>query len=239
MTKIHSCDVYILANPKGGVGKSAAANAIAYSHTFADRYSKIAIVELDHQGTQRIWMQRRQAADLPVSKVILETMYDEDLDVLGEKLKRLTSHFDCLILDLPGESQARIVTKLAVALTRLLKGLMLIPMSDSSADEDAFKENFLPFLEPHLETNKYWILPSRFHWRTNPKNAVAYFASILPDGPSAISAVMPLYNVFGAYGAEGQTLQEYAEMLAPREAAQAKRACQYVEVVASAVINKI
>lgn len=239
MNSQEQCHVIVLANPKGGVGKSVTAKALAFSDWLQEQYKSIAIVELDPQGSQRIWMTRRQEQELPSSKVVLETIYDEDLEAVADKLKRLASHFNCLILDLPGESMARKKTKFAVAITRLLSGVMIIPLSDSSEDEDAFKENFLPFLEPYIETNRYWILPSRFHANTKIESAKGYFESILPDGPPCLDAIMPFYAVFGAYSAEGMTLSEYRDQLSGREQDKVEKVCAAVEATAVEIHSKL
>jgi chromosome partitioning protein len=115
--------VIVLATQKGGSGKSTLARSIAAEMTGRGR---VAMLDLDPQGSLTKWWQRREADDLQlVTGLIRADQIAKAVDTLREQ------GFDWLIIDTPGarDEATRIALRSA--------DLVLVPVHPSQDDLDA------------------------------------------------------------------------------------------------------
>ncbi len=122
---------------KGGTGKSTLALCIAFSKKMQKSFSKIAVVELDPQGTLKKWWQRREKNNTTSKNIVFSHISSEEKSVVLERLVTLEEENDLLLLDVPGESTSKFHTQFACAMA----DLVLIPMRTSTNDEEAFEDN--------------------------------------------------------------------------------------------------
>jgi chromosome partitioning protein len=115
--------VIVLATQKGGSGKSTLARSIAAEMTGRGR---VAMLDLDPQGSLTKWWQRREADDLQlVTGLTRADQISKAVDTLREQ------GFDWLIIDTPGarDEATRIALRSA--------DLVLVPVHPSQDDLDA------------------------------------------------------------------------------------------------------
>ena len=115
--------VIVLATQKGGSGKSTLARSIAAEMTGRGR---VAMLDLDPQGSLTKWWQRREADDLQlVTGLTRADQIAKAVDTLREQ------GFDWLIIDTPGarDEATRIALRSA--------DLVLVPVHPSQDDLDA------------------------------------------------------------------------------------------------------
>lgn len=115
--------VIVLATQKGGSGKSTLARSIAAE--LAQRY-RVAILDLDPQGSLTKWWQRREADDLQLVTGLAKA------DQIEAAVKKLRGQgFDWLVIDTPGARDE--ATRIAL----LSADLVLVPVHPSQDDLDA------------------------------------------------------------------------------------------------------
>ena len=221
--------VIALVNSKGGCGKSTAARCLAYSRTFRKAYKRIALVELDPQGTLSAWFDERSGA----GDVTFAHVHSESKTTLTRTLERIDKAHDCLILDVPGESQARFSTGLAVGAADMI----IVPMRSSTDDEQSFGDHLLPILRDY--SSKVFILPAFVHPNANQAKMKEYFDAIMPDGIRTLKHCLPNRGVFENYSRDGLTLDEYAASVKgnARDYRQAQAAIQDVERIAGEIVK--
>lgn len=114
----------VLATQKGGSGKSTGSRSLAVEAS--RRGLRVAMLDLDPQGSLTKWWGRRTADDLQLVQGI------ETADQIAAAIKALASQgFDILIIDTPGKRDA--VTRVALESA----DLVLVPVHPSQDDLDA------------------------------------------------------------------------------------------------------
>lgn len=221
--------VISLVNSKGGCAKSTTAQCLAYSKVFGKAYSRIALVELDAQGSLSAWHAERDNAD----GVTFAHVHSESKTSLGKTLERIDRSHDCLILDVPGESQARFLTGLAIGASDII----IVPMRSSTHDEQSFGDHLLPILKEYRD--KVFILPVFTHPNANQARTREYFNAIMPDGFRTLKHCLPNRGAFENYSRGGLTLSEYARSVKSnkRDYKQAMSAIQDIEKIAGEVVK--
>jgi cellulose biosynthesis protein BcsQ len=225
--------VIALANTKGGAGKSTLAQCLAYSAAFGKAYKRIALVELDRQGTLNTWHSRRPDDD--GTGVDFGVVYSTSPKQAAKMLDGIYQEVDCMVLDLPGESERGIATGFGVAAA----DTVLIPIRNSTADLDAFGDHLLPALREAKAMEKTYIVPAFTHPATNQAKMREHFRQMMPPQMNTTSNCFPARKVYEYYGEEGDTLREYATRCRKnkREHAQARLAVEDIERLAREVIK--
>ncbi len=218
-----------IVNLKGGCGKSTTAQCLAYSKAFGKAYKRIALVELDAQGTLAAWSAQRDEGG-----AVTFTMLDSNSPAnVGAVLKTLNKSHNCLILDTPGESKAGFIGKVAIPIS----DMVIVPMRSSTGDEQSFESNLLPMLKGYLD--KVFILPSFTHPNANAARTREYFDALMPDGIRTLKSCLPSRGIFENYDREGRTLDEYARSVKgnARDYKQAQTAIKDVERIAGEIVK--
>lgn len=225
---------------KGGTGKSTLALNLAYSRMIQRRFSSIAMVELDPQGTLKKWWDRRIANKRPTKNVTFAQITSTDREVISENLEELEQQNELLLLDVPGESTSKFHTQFACAVA----DLVLIPMRTSTNDEEAFEDNLLPIINRILRVDKesrdvFYIIPSFTHPLANRQNIMSYFKEIMPEYIHCLEAPFSFGSVFENFSRGGNNLYEYASLVKSNSKLfeQAKRGLIEIERIAEAIIN--
>ena len=218
-----------IVNLKGGCGKSTTARCLAYSRAFRRAYQRIALVELDPQGTLAAWSAKRDAGGA-VTFTLLDSNSARNV---GDVLETLNKSHNCLVLDTPGESRANFVSDIAIPIS----DLVIVPMRSSTDDEQSFEANLLPMLRGYRE--KVLILPSFTHPLANPERTKEYFEAVMPDGIRTLNSCLPNRGVFENYSRRGRTLDEYARSVKgnARDHKQAQAAINDIEQIAREIVN--
>jgi len=229
--------IFSFVQTKGGTGKTTLSQGIAYSKTFKKKFDKIALVELDAQGTLADWIGERIVAKRKSKKVGFYQLVGLELDALVAKLEKIVANNEAVILDVPGESVGGFATNLAMNLS----DLVLIPMRTSTNDEASFGRNLWPVIQESLRENhaSFAIIPTFVHPQTNTKNVQEYFRGIMPEQVECLQNALPLRSTFENYSREGMTLAEYCNSIKnnARLYAQGKKAEKDMEIIAKEIIK--
>ncbi len=122
--------VFTLTNPKGGTGKSTLALLLAYSKAFKRRYKRVALVEMDPQGSLHGWAEDRPEGDHVLFR-----------QVLGRNpapaFEAIAGDVGAIVIDCPGESVDSFCTKFALAVANLV----IVPCRASEFDINAANKN--------------------------------------------------------------------------------------------------
>jgi chromosome partitioning protein len=201
-----------LVQTKGGTGKSVLALNLAYVRRLQERFSEVSLVEFDPQGTLHAWWLLRQGLRADGPPVSYYHITDTDRQVLGERLRALSSPHTLTIIDTPGESTGKVHTKLACAVS----DLVLIPMRSSTSDEAALAYHLLPIIQEILvhdpeRRGRFQVLPTFVNPRSRPETVIEYFREILPDELGCLNAVLPFRSVYENFNRDGKQLYEYGE----------------------------
>lgn len=199
---------------KGGTGKSTLAMSAAFSALFLEKFTSIALVELDPQGTLKRWWQERFDSGKSFHSVSFHHISSTQKEVLQDSIKTIAAHNDLLILDVPGESTSKLHTKFACAVS----DFVVIPMRTSTNDESALSENLLPIVKEivrsyPIKKGSFQILPSFTSALANKEKTIGYFQDILPDYVQCMNTVYPFRSVYENFNREGSTLTEYLESI--------------------------
>lgn len=225
--------IIALANSKGGCGKSTLAQCLAYSTAFRKKYKSIALVELDRQGTLNAWhTHRNDGAGAQVSFVLLYSTNPKQAAGMLESIYRNT---DCMVLDLPGESERGFSTSFGIGAA----DVVLVPLQNSTADLDAFGSNLLPVLQELKAYKKTFILPSFVHPSANQDKMRDHFQLMMPKGIRTMRHSLPSRSIYKYYGEDGASLNEYAKTSKgnKREHAQVTAAIDDIEKISGEIIK--
>ena len=230
--------IFSFVQTKGGTGKTTLSQGIACSKPFKKQFNKIALVELDPQGTLADWIGERIAHKRKFTNIGFYQLVGLELEALAKKLTEIVAENDAVILDVPGESVSGFATKLAMNLS----DLVLIPMRTSTNDEASFGRNLWPVIQESLQENHalFSILPTFIHPKTNTENIRDYFESIMPKQIGCLHNVLPFRSTFENFSREGMTLTEYATSVKgnSRLHAQAQKAQKDMEKLAKEIIKE-
>jgi len=114
----------VLATQKGGAGKSTLARTVAVEAS--RRGQRVAMLDLDPQGTLTKWWNRREAEDLQLVTGL------ESADAIGPAIAKLReAGYDLLVIDTPGHRDE--VTRMAMASA----DLAIVPVHPTTDDLDA------------------------------------------------------------------------------------------------------
>ena len=223
---------------KGGTGKTTLSQGVAYSKAFKKKYGKVALVELDAQGTLADWIGERIANRRKSKHVGFYQLVGLELDTLVTELERIVAEHKAVILDIPGESVGGFATKLAMNLS----DLVLIPMRTSTNDEASFGRNLWPVIQEGLQEEKhasFVIVPTFIHPQTNTEKVHDYFEEIMPEQIHCMQSALPFRSTLENYSREGMTLAEYSRSVKgnARLYAQGKKAEKDMETIAKEIIK--
>jgi cellulose biosynthesis protein BcsQ len=229
--------IFSFVQTKGGTGKTTLSQGIACSKTFSKAFGKVALVEIDPQGTLADWIGERIAHKRVLKNVAFHKLVGLELSVLTSKLEKILAENEAIILDVPGESVGGFATKLALNLS----DLVLIPMRTSTNDEASFGRNLWPVIQEGLRDNKaaFYIVPTFIHPQANAKNIQDYFQGIMPDQIGCLGSVLPSRSIFENFSRDGMTLTEYSASVKgnARLYTQAKKAETDMETIAQEIVN--
>lgn len=224
---------------KGGVGKSTLAATFAFSEAARAYTEKIALVELDPQGSLEKWYDAREKRSLE-TRVTFSQILGGEIEELKSHLGELLENWDLLILDTPGESTADFSTRLALEIS----DVVILPMRASTKDEDAFEYQLMPLFEEVISRSpgrrySFYVLPTFFHPHSKMKNIQNYFSNLMPMHICCLPVFLPGRSVFENFDRDGRTLNEYLESVKnnSRKYRQAQNAIEDVEKISTALIN--
>lgn len=197
---------------KGGTGKSTLAMNISFSHQVTNKYSSIALVELDPQGTLRSWWQERDEMERITEQVSFHHISSTQKEIIQEGIRSIANHNELLILDIPGESVGKLHTKFACAIS----DLVVIPMRTSTNDESAFAANLLPIIREIIKSypdkiGNFQILPAFVHSQANRQKIINYFTDILPDYVKCLPIVYPYRSIYENFNRDGMNIYEFMD----------------------------
>jgi cellulose biosynthesis protein BcsQ len=230
--------IFSFVQTKGGTGKTTLSQGIACSKTFGKAFGKVALVEIDPQGTLADWIGERIAHKRVLKNVGFHQLVGLELSVLTSKLEKIVAENEAVILDVPGESVGGFATKLALNLS----DLVLIPMRTSTNDEASFGRNLWPVIQEGLRDNNtatFCIVPTFVHPQANPKNIQEYFRDIMPEQIGCLGSVLPFRSTYENFSREGMTLTEYSASVKAnaRLYTQARKAETDMETIAQEIVN--
>ncbi len=229
--------IFSFVQTKGGTGKTTLSQGIACSKTFSKVFGKVALVEIDPQGTLADWIGERIIHKRVLKNIGFHQLVGFELSVLTSKLEKIVAENEAVILDIPGESVGGFATKLALNLS----DLVLIPMRTSTNDEASFGRNLWPVIQKSLRDNKaaFYIIPTFIHPQTNAKNIQDYFKGIMPEQIGCLGNVLPFRSTYENFSREGMTLAEYSASVKgnTRLYTQAKKAEADMETIAQEIAN--
>jgi len=225
---------------KGGTGKSTLSMNSAFSRNVSTRFSSIALVELDPQGTLQSWWKSRNEEGREAGNVSFHHISSTQKEVVQDGITSIAQHNELLILDIPGESTSRLHTKFACAFS----DRVVIPMRTSTNDESAFKDNLLPVIKEIIKVTpekkgRFTILPSFTNAQSNKDRIIEYFQDVLPDYVQCLPVVFPARSIYENFNRDGMNLIEFMESLKKnkRAYAQALKAVEDIEEISAAIFN--
>jgi len=225
---------------KGGTGKSTLTINTAFSRVMNRRFSSIAIVELDPQGTIRNWWREREEAGRKNGNVSFHHISSSQKEVFQQGIEAIAGHNELMIMDIPGEGKGKLHTRFACAFS----DLVIIPMRMSTNDESAFLENLYPIIRDIIRAvpqkrGSFFVLPVFVHPLANHKRCFDYFNAILPPGVSCMEAVYPSRSVYENFNRQGLNLNEYAVMVENNRKLTHKveKAVEDVETLSQTILN--
>lgn len=229
-----------LVQTKGGTAKSTLSQCLAFALPIRKTFERIALVELDVQGTLQRWWQRRIENNRNNFNVDFFHIPASEPAEVQTAMEPIASQYDLVIMDVPGESVSRFHTSFAC----VLSDMVLIPMRTSTNDEDAFEANLLPILARSLEKypekdGSFFVLPTFTHPNANAANIVGYFDDILPDYIQCLDAVFPFRAVFENCNRRGLHIFEFARLVRTnrRDYTQAHKAEKDVLAISKRVLE--
>lgn len=229
--------IFSFVQTKGGTGKTTLSQGVACSKAFRKTFGKVALVEIDPQGTLADWIGERIVYKRVLKNVAFYQLVGLELSILTSKLEKLVAENEVVILDVPGESVGGFATKLALNLS----DTVLIPMRTSTNDEASFGRNLWPVIQEGLRDNNatFYIVPTFIHPQTNAKNIQEYFEGIMPEQIGCLGSVLPFRSTFENFSREGMTLAEYSASVKgnARLYTQAKKAEMDMETIAQEIVN--
>jgi cellulose biosynthesis protein BcsQ len=225
---------------KGGTGKSTLSVNSAFSRNVTTRFSSIALVELDPQGTLQSWWNYRNDENRLSNNISFHHISSTQKEVIQDGITSISAHNELLILDIPGESTSRLHTKFACAFS----DRVVIPMRTSTNDESAFKDNLLPVIKEIIKMNpdkkgNFQILPSFTNAQSNKEKVIEYFQDILPEYVECLPVVFPARSIYENFNRDGMNLIEFTESLKKNKRAysQAIKAVEDIEEISAAIFN--
>jgi len=225
---------------KGGTGKSTLSMNSAFSRNVSTRFSSIALVELDPQGTLQSWWKSRNDEGRVSGNISFHHISSTQKEVIQDGITSIAQHNELLILDIPGESTSRLHTKFACAFS----DKVVIPMRTSTNDESAFKDNLLPVIKEIIKVTpekkgRFQILPSFTNAQSNKDKVIDYFQDVLPEYVTCLPVVFPARSIYENFNRDGMNLIEYTESLKKnkRSYTQALKAVEDIEEISAAIFN--
>jgi cellulose biosynthesis protein BcsQ len=227
---------------KGGTGKSTLAVNTAFSEPITSKYSSVALVELDPQGTLKNWWQQREEEGRVSKQVSFHHISSTQKEVVQEGIKSIATHNQLLILDIPGESVGKLHTKFACAIS----DLVVIPMRTSTNDESAFADNLLPIVKELIRSypekrGGFYVLPSFTNVQTTKEKIFDYFHDILPEYIGCLQILFPFRGIYENFNRDGMNLLDYADSVKSNKRlyVQAVRAIQDIDEIAKEILLKL
>jgi cellulose biosynthesis protein BcsQ len=229
-----------IVSTKGGQGKSTLALCLAYSKAFSKAFRKIALVEMDKQGTLKNWYLARDAEKN--NGVSFTHLVEKNKSVVVNTLTDLIKRNDLVLMDVVGEGVGGVYTQLATRMS----DLCIIPMRSSVNDEASFYDGLNPAIQssikdyPQRAKDTYFMLPTFVHPTSNPKKVREYFEAVIPNYVNVLPCCFFDRSVFDYYNADGATLQEFvvSSKSNKRENAKAKQANADIENIAKTILKQ-
>lgn len=225
---------------KGGTGKSTLTVSTAFSPAMDRRFSSIAIVELDPQGTIKNWWQDREEMARNNGHVSFHHISSTQKEVFQQGIEAIAGHNELMVMDIPGEGTGKLHTRFACAFS----DLVIIPMRMSTNDESAFMENLYPIIRDIIRAvpakkRCFRVLPVFVHPLANHQRCYDYFDDILPPHVSCLRAVYPNRSIYENFNRMGLNLNEYAVMVENNQklTRQVEKAVNDVEVLSQTIID--
>ncbi|MFZ2634580.1 MAG: ParA family protein [Desulfosalsimonadaceae bacterium] len=225
---------------KGGTGKSTLAVNTAFSGSMNRRFSSIALVELDPQGTLKGWWEERDEMGLDPGNVSFHHISSTQKEVFQQGIKSISDYNELMIMDIPGESTGKLHTRFACAFC----DLVIIPMRMSTNDESAFMSNLYPIIKEIIRAvpekkGQFHVLPVFTHPLVNLRHCFNYFEEILPAQISCLPAVFPARTVYENFNRKGFNLNEYAKLVESNKkyTQQVARAIEDIEKISQTIIS--
>ncbi len=229
-----------IVSTKGGQGKSTLALCLAYSKAFSKAFRKIALVEMDQQGTLKSWYLARDAEKN--NGVSFTHLVEKNKSVVVNTLTDLIKRNDLVLMDVVGEGVGGVYTQLATRMS----DLCIIPMQTSVNNEASFYDGLIPVIQsaikdyPKRAKNTYFMLPTFVHPTSNPKKVREYFEAVIPNYVKILPCCFYERRVFDYYNADGATLQEFvaSSKSNKRENAKAIQANADIENIAKTILKQ-
>ncbi len=226
---------------KGGTGKSTLAVNTAFSRYMNQKFSSIALVELDSQGTLKNWWQDREEMGYDPGNVSFHHISSTQKEVFQQGIKSISDYNDLIIMDIPGEGTGKLHTRFACAYC----DLVIIPMRMSTNDESAFMNNLYPLIKQIVRAvpekkGRFFVLPVFVHPLQNWQTCVNYFEEVLPSQVACLPAVFPSRSVYENYNRKGLTLKEYATVVASNKklTAQVEKAITDIDKICKTILDR-
>ncbi len=228
-------------SPKGGVGKSTSIIGLSQSRTFIARFKSICIIEFDPQGSLSQWAANRDwGEDMRFLKLV-----GYKNDVLKNVMLDILEKYECVFIDVPGESIAGFSTTFAM----MISDLVLVPMRTSVFDENSFRFNLFPVINEVGNdvgggiafSSKFKILPYYTSPTANIDKLIAYFRQVLPTGIEPINATISRRSVLENFNRKGRDIHDYKKMVVKNKKAyiQASSAAAEFENLAQKIIETL
>ncbi|MBC2716048.1 MAG: ParA family protein [Desulfobacteraceae bacterium] len=142
-----------------------------------------------------------------------------------------------MLIDCPGEGKIGFASQLAINLS----DLVLVPNRTSRKARRNFYRHIYPVIKEDAQKNreKYIIVPTFVHPRTQLKTLKQYFDDILPEGINCLDSVFYSRSVYENFEEFGLTLREYALSVKnnKRQFVQARRAVSDMETISKEVLK--
>ncbi len=227
---------------KGGTAKSTLSLCIAFSEIMRRCFKSIALVELDAQGTLLHWWNDRVEEGLPPYNISFHHISSTQKKVFQEDIKTVASQSEMIIMDIPGESEGKLHTRFACAVS----DMVVIPMRTTTNDESAFSANLYPIIQDIVtiapkKKNIFFVLPSFTHPSANKNKIFRYLTEVLPKYVTCLDATFPARTVYENFNRDGLTLEEYERVIMSnrRLSKQARAAVNDIEQITGAIVRKM
>jgi len=224
---------------KGGGGKSTITECLAFSGAFQKSFPSIAIVELDAQGSIEAWHStREEEQNKKSSPVGYYNLSKASRREITTRLDEIVNQYECVVLDVPGESTEGFSTLLALNLS----DIVIVPLRASDKDESAFFNNLLPLIESTLKKNKdvqFFVIPNFINPSTKPESVADYYNAILPEEVPYLGTFIVNRVIYEGYGLNGLTLREQVQSVKANKRlyAQGRKAVNEIEAAAKKILD--
>ena len=225
---------------KGGTGKSTLAVNTAFSSYMNNKFSSIALVELDPQGTLKNWWEEREEMGYDPGNVSFHHISSTQKEVFQQGIKSISDYNELMVMDIPGEGTGKLHTRFACAYC----DLVIVPMRMSTNDEAAFMNNLYPIIKEIIRAvpgkrGQFDVLPVFTHPLQNPQNCFDYFEEILPHQISCLPVVFPARSVYENYNRKGLNLNEYAKLVESNKkfTKQVEKAIEDIETICKTIVK--